>query len=207
MKEYFAPTSQEMKEKSRLLGVENTAEKIIRYLEKNVSEYRRNHIFLTAEYAMLLSRVYFKENSKATQNAFLAALAHDITKECKTDCHYKLFKTANVAKSWYDLPERILHSKSGYIFINKKFKMDNAQIRDAIEYHTTGHPDMDTVAEIVFAADYLGSMKNRKATMEITRPLHVIALKKIQKSLLYLIKNGLPVHPDTINYYNTVIKK
>lgn len=187
------------------LKVDDIAQKIIAYLFDNLSEHRKNHILKVAQIANELSKNTPHVTIEQQRICFIAALGHDITKECTIDCHHSLFDKISAPQEWYQLPEKILHSKSGYIFLNMHFGIDDPQIRKSIEYHTTGNIKMDLSAKILFVADYLSSLKKAEYKKQISLNIESIILNKIKKSLSYLIKKSLPVHFDTISYYNYLI--
>lgn len=199
------PDEKDIIELSKLLNAKEITKRIIKYLKENLSEYRKNHTFIVVSIAYDLA---LKENilsKDQKQSLFIAALAHDITKECSWECHKNLFREYSAPKEWFNLPEKILHSKSGYLFLQKHFDINNEIIKLAIEYHTTGNKDMDLLAKILFCADYLSSLKKEDYIKEINQPLNDIILNKVKKSLTYLIKKSLPIHFDTISYYNYLI--
>ena len=85
-----------------------------------------------------------------------AGLLHDCAKCVSSRDKFKLCKK-------YDIPispseERspfLLHAKLGALFAQKYYETDDEDILHAIQVHTTGAPNMNTLDKIIYIADYM----------------------------------------------------
>lgn len=82
----------------------------------------------------------------------------------------------------------LLHAKVGSIIAEKKFGVKDAEILNAIKYHTTGKPDMTMLEKIIYIADYIEP--NRKELEGISE-VRKMAFIDIDKALLMILKSSL----------------
>ncbi len=91
----------------------------------------------------------------------------------------------------------------------EKFDAD-LQTQNAIAYHTTGNVNMDRFAKIIYLADKIEENRNYDS-IEYLREL---AKEDIDQAILFVldftieksIKNSGPIHPDTIELRNNMLK-
>ncbi len=173
----------------------------MKYLEKNLSQYRYEHTVRVTDFATRL-------NSGLDQHQLaLAGLCHDISKEMRPAAHYEIFERNNAPRDYWFLPKPLLHSKSGYYLANELFNINDEQVHQAISYHTTGRAGMGPLARTVFAADYLGSLKKKKAEKQVKLSVHKLCLKKVKKTMKFLLKQRQRIHADTIGFYNSLVEE
>lgn len=98
---------------------------------------------------------------------------------------------------------------------NKKFKVEDTDILNAIYYHTTGRPNMSLLEKIIFVADYIEP--NRKVIPGLEETCS-IAFQNLDNALLLILKNTLayikkkghgtdidPMTQKTYEYYSKSI--
>ena len=141
-------------------------------LKETLSERRYIHSIGVMEMCAKLAQIYGVD----VQKAQIAGLLHDIAKEMPKE---EMFKYVEEKISY-----QILHGKIGADIAKKKYGLDE-QIQNAIKYHTTTSPEMDTLAKIVYVSDKIEM--NRKLEgydLEYEREL---AQKDLDKTVLYII--------------------
>lgn len=178
---------------------------LVDYLIEHLSSYRSRHVFLVARYAYKLAQREFATQPTKWHQALVAALIHDITKEEKKEFHYNLFQKYNLPKEYFEMPKPIFHSKSAPLFALEKFGIDDKEIADAAAYHTTGKQGMSKLCRIVFAADMLGSKPEDEAFELFQKDLHSLCLLKVKQSVLDVLRKGLALHQDTVDFYNELV--
>ena len=97
----------------------------------------------------------------------------------------------------------------GSVMAKEKYNAD-IEVQNAIKYHTTGNIEMDKFAKIIYLADKIE--ENR--TYDTVDYLRDLAKEDIDKAVLFVldftieksIKNAGPIHPDTINLRNFLLK-
>ena len=158
-------------------------EKIKQDLKQNLSEKRYIHSIGVMEMSEELAKIYNVD----VETAKIAGLLHDIAKEMPKEEMLKYVKENNIEITEVEsINVGILHGKIGANLAKKKYNVSE-QIQKAIEYHTTTHPDMDTLAKIVYVADKIElNRKSDKFDIEIERK---IAKENLDKALLLILDN------------------
>ena len=158
-------------------------EKIKQDLKQNLSEKRYIHSIGVMEMSEELAKIYNVD----VETAKIAGLLHDIAKEMPKEEMLKYVKENNIEITEVEsINVGILHGKIGADLAKKKYNVSE-QIQKAIEYHTTTHPDMDTLAKIVYVADKIElNRKSDKFDVEIERK---IAKENLDKALLLILDN------------------
>lgn len=158
-------------------------EKIKQDLKQNLSEKRYIHSIGVMEMSEELAKIYNVD----VETAKIAGLLHDIAKEMPKEEMLKYVKENNIEITEVEsINVGILHGKIGADLAKKKYNVSE-QIQKAIEYHTTTHPDMDTLAKIVYVADKIElNRKSDKFDIEIERK---IAKENLDKALLLILDN------------------
>lgn len=148
-------------------------------LKTILSEKRYMHSVGAMKMAIKLAEKYKVD----TQKAALAALLHDIGKEIPDEEKLKYAQENHIE---IDEVERkipgLLHGKIGANMVKEKYAFSQ-DMQNAIKYHTTGHPDMDLLAKIVFVADKIEETRDY-ADIETARKL---AFEDINKAIIYIL--------------------
>lgn len=178
-------------------------ENIHQYIFNNLSPYRYEHSLQVLDIAAHLAIKNHVEHD-LIQKIFVAALAHDITKEQPAVFHKNIFKKYNV-EHYGDQPEPLYHSRSAVLFLLENFHIQDPVISHAIFNHSTGCESMPLFSRIIFCADYIASQNHDNIEETINKNLTDLCLDKITSTLSYLVNKKLPVQPESINFYNKLI--
>lgn len=82
----------------------------------------------------------------------------------------------------------LLHGKLGAFYAKNRYGIDEDSVLDAIAWHTTGHPGMSLLEEIVFLADYIEpSRREIPGLSEIRR----LAFVNLTEAVYLTLKNTL----------------
>lgn len=117
-------------------------------LESKLSKNRYEHSLRVADYSKKLAKIYGENEDKA----YLTALLHDCAKGLEEE-----YILQNVCD--FDIIEKnreefyLLHSIIGREVANKIYGIEDEEILNAIEYHTTARAKMSMIEKIVFIAD------------------------------------------------------
>lgn len=156
-------------------------EKIKKDLKQVLSERRYEHSIGVMNMAEELAKIYKVD----METAKIAGLLHDNAKEMTKEEMLKYVEENNIEITEIEkISYQILHGKIGADIAKKKYGLDE-QIQNAIKYHTTTSPEMDTLAKIVYVSDKIEM--NRKLEgydLEYEREL---AQKDLDKTVLYII--------------------
>lgn len=125
------------------------------------------------------------------QDAYVAGLLHDCAKVLSDKELIDICNDNKIPVSEFEQKSPyLLHSKVGSYFAKTLYGINNSEICSAIEFHTTGKPQMTLLEEIVFIADYIEPYRNKAANLERIRELAFCDIK----AAIYAVCS------DTINY-------
>ena len=182
-------------------------------IKKELSEERYKHSVGVMKKAEKLAKIYKVNISEAK----LVGLAHDIAKEMPKESKLKYVEENNIK---IDEIEKIniglLHGKIGADICKKRYDF-STDMQKAIEYHTTGNPNMNMLAKIIFVADKTEegrsySNAERQKELEELRQISTIDINKavqiaIDESIVYTIQKGGLIHPDGIATRNKLLSE
>ena len=165
-----------------------------------MSEKRRLHTENVVTEAKKLAAIYGADEEKAE----LAATCHDFFRGKDKD-------TINCLVNKYGLPDRYMnnpnlaHGKLAARFLKDDLGIDDAEVIDAVSYHTTGRPDMSLLEKIVFIADAIEPGRDYPGVDEIRRivdtDIDKACLMSLEGTIEHLKNSGVPteeIDKDTI---------
>lgn len=149
------------------------------------------------------------------ESAQLAGLLHDCAK-CLTDKErVKICRKNDIPMSEMEKANPfLLHAKVGAYLAEKKYKVKDQDIINAIHNHTTGRPKMSLLEKIVFIADYIEPGRKHAPNLEEIRSLAFTdldqALLKILSDTLEYLESGKgdvdPMTRMTWDYYREILQ-
>lgn len=170
-------------------------EKIKEDVKCCLSKSRYNHSLRVMEEAKRLAKHYDADIEKC----MLCGLTHDMCKEYTFEDNKNFIDKYNLS---YDLlkeeNKNIIHGVIASIVVKEKYNFSDDMIL-AIKYHTTGYPNMDLLAKIVYLADKIEPSKDYP-NIEEERSL---AYKDIDKAIIFCLKNQI----EYLKEKNKVINK
>jgi predicted HD superfamily hydrolase involved in NAD metabolism len=109
------------------------------------------------------------------------------------------------------LQPSLLHGPVGAWMLKEHGIMDDEAILDAIRWHTTGHPDMNQLAKIVYIADYIEPNRDFPGVdllRQLTyRDLDLGVVAGIEHTLSFLIQKDGYIHPLSIATRNRLLEE
>jgi len=169
------------------------------YLKQNLLEKRYKHTISTALTAKKLCKVFNMDRKKG----YVAGLLHDIARDFDVE---DLFKTVSKDGKSIDPEEKeepeLLHGRAGAVIAKELFNIDDKEIIEAIQLHTTGSIGMGDLAKIIFIADYIEPRRkyitNKYVKNLFGRPLNEM-LEIVLKSVIdYLAKKEKKISEKTL---------
>ena len=177
--------------------------KILKNLEKELDYKRLEHTrgveFTSAALAMA--------HGSDVEKARTAGLLHDCAKGYSDEKKLALCEKYSLHVSDIERTNPgLLHAKLGAYLAKKDYEIDDPEILSAIEWHTTGRPEMTMLEKIVFVADYIESSRTILPGMEEIRKLAFTDIdsaivKILDNTLKYLGEGTKAVDPMTRNTY------
>lgn len=175
-------------------------------LSKRLDKDRYYHSLCVADEALRLAEKYGGD----TEKCYLAGLLHDITKNATTEEHLQMFESFGIMLSVIEKNAmKLWHAISGTAYIENFLEIKDAEILDAIRYHTTAKADMSLTAKILYLADFTSKDRNypdvnimRRLVDKSLNEAFVYALKY---SIIDLTERLKAIHPDTVAAFNQVV--
>ena len=182
-------------------------EEMLKELKKQINESRYNHVLRVRDKAIYLAKIY----NAPIEQVETAALLHDIAKNFDNDYAYNLIedKYKHIFENGFKI-NQILHGFAGASFVKKRFNITDELILNAIRYHTIGRIQMTIIDNIVYIADAIEDGRDYPHVDELRQiaeyNLDEAIYKEINYKLKHLIDKNSPIHPNTINLRNSLIK-
>ena len=181
-------------------------EEIKDIVKNKLSEKRYKHSICVMEMCEKLAKIYNVDIEMAKR----VGIVHDIAKEMPKEEMVSYCKQNNIQIDEIEMQNPgLLHGKIGADIAKKEFGF-NEQMQNAIESHTTGKPNMDMLAKILFVADAISDDRDwadiptlRKVANEnideaIIQIINLIIQEQIEKNKL--------IHLDGIRTRNDLLK-
>jgi len=138
-------------------------------------------------------------------SATLAGLLHDVAKNLKPDSPYLKGFTPPVG-----VPDPILHQYSGAFVAEHTFGITDADVLNAIRYHTTGRENMSPLEKLIYLADMVEPGRDFDG-VDFLRSVFEKNLDKcmylaLKRSVDYLGDKKTSVYPLTLSAYEYYLK-
>lgn len=181
--------------------------KALALVKEQLTDKRYEHTVGVMETAIQLAEKYGEDCKKAE----LAAIFHDYAKFRPKEEMEKIIIAKNMSQQLLEFHSELWHAPVGAYLVQLEAGIHDEDILQAIRFHTTGNKNMNTLDKIVFLADYIepgrkfpGVDDVRKVALENLNEAVVMALRNTIK---FLLDKKQPVYPDTLETYNTLIRR
>ncbi len=188
---------------------------MIRFTKYNILAEKLKEELDTPRYKHSLGVAYVasqlaETHSEVKDKAFRAGLLHDCAKCIPIEVQLALCEMYGIEVSDFDKRNSaVLHAKVGAKLAEDLYSEQDADILDAIRYHTTGRPGMSQLEKIIFVADYIEPGRDKAPDLPMIRSLALTDLdaaviKILHDTLLYLQSSGKDIDPatqETYEYY------
>lgn len=177
-------------------------------IKKQLSSKRYEHSVRVAETAVKLARLHGCDEDKAE----IAGLLHDYCKEYPEEEQVRIAVEQHLLSSREDLlMPQVLHGPVASYILKQEGLVDDESVLQAVRYHTTGHPDMDTLAKIIFIADYIEPGRKTPNIDDLfdiaARDLDECVVEIVDRTTVYLIEKRQIIHEDMIKLRNRILSK
>ena len=137
------------------------------------------------------------------RQAEIAGLLHDCAKCLPNEKKIRLCEKNHIEIKEVEFKNPfLLHAKVGAFLAEKEYGIKDADILNAIRFHTTGRPEMSLLEKIIFIADYIEPGRNHSEYLPEIRRLAFTdldaALKRIlSDTLVHLQHSDKEIDPMT----------
>lgn len=169
---------------------------------------RYEHTLGVAYTAACLASLYGED----TKKAMTAGLLHDCAKCIESKEKLLLCEQYDLEVSETEKRNpSLVHAKLGAKLARVKYGVTDPDILHAIQYHTTGRPNMSLLEKIVFTADYIEPGRSRAKHLHQIR---IQAFSDIDQAIVTILKDTLeyleqkqeeilPETRETLEYYQS----
>lgn len=179
----------------------------LKLVKEQLTEHRYQHTLGVMETAICLAKRYGADEKKAET----AAIFHDYAKFRPKEEMREIILNQGFPKDLLDFNAELWHAPAGAYLAKAEAGVDDPEILDAIRYHTSGRPGMTLLEKIIYLADYIEPGRHFPGVEEVRElakeNLDAALIKSVQNTILFLIKRGQVVYPETFHTYNDLIKK
>jgi predicted HD superfamily hydrolase involved in NAD metabolism len=188
--------------------------KIRKYLKNHLTKDRYNHTLGVAYTAVSMAMRYNPDtsNDEFIKRTEIAGLLHDCAKCMDNDKKLRICDRNKIPYSNFEAENAyLLHGRVGAFIAMTKFDIDDEEILNAIEWHTTGRPDMSLLEKIVFVADYIEPSRKPIPELDEIRQLAFIDIDKamvkiLENTLKHLNETGASIDKMTQFTYDSYVK-
>ena len=179
-----------------------TRSELINRLKKALKNRRFQHVLRVEKTAIELAAQYGVDIEKAS----IAGLCHDYAKQRPDEDFIAEIKKKGLNPLLLDYGNAIWHGVVGAELIKDELGIWDEDILNAVRHHTTGAPVMTKLEQVIYMADYIEPGRDftgvKKARVITAVNLQAGVAYQTKHTLAYLIENGKPVYPKTIDTYN-----
>jgi len=173
-----------------------------------LDDKRYRHSLSVQQLARKLAKIHGADEKKAS----MAGLVHDCAKGMSP---FQSFRAAKRYGIQLDNIERkhtgILHAIIGGELAADQFGIDDTEILNAIQSHTTGRSQMSLMDKILYVADYAepfreyeGATTARELAYE---NIDMAMLEAIEQKIQHLLEKKASIHPRTIAARNEMLQR
>ncbi|SDY86672.1 bis(5'-nucleosyl)-tetraphosphatase (symmetrical) YqeK [Tindallia californiensis] len=142
--------------------------------------------------------------------AEIAALLHDYAKNyTKSELMHLADKFNLKLDPILTNAYQLLHGKIAAKMAQEEFGITNQDVLAAIEFHTTGRPDMSKLEQIIYLADFIEPGREY-ADVDTLRKLSEDSLERavftaLNNTMIYVLKTNKLLHPNTLDCRNKML--
>ena len=192
------------KQASEIGEYANTAQQ---YVEQKVKGKLLEHILGCAETAEKLAKKFNCDQDKAAAAAYL----HDVVKPMaypeQVACARSLGMPQVKIESY--LPP-VFHGPLAALLVRKELHLEDRDILEAIECHSSGCAGMGEIAKVVFIADFIEFSRVFPGAKELRShgavTLDELALAILTRKLEHLIQERRPIDTRAIGFWNELTR-
>lgn len=179
-------------------------------LKKILSDKRYDHVLRVRDKALELGEIYGLELEKIE----IAALLHDCAKE-NEDYYMDKYKNEFEEKRKENFDpdmdnKKTVHGILGKIVAEKEYGIEDRDILNAIQNHTSGRIGMSDMEKVIYLADKTEDKRDYPGVDEIRRisenNLSKAIVKSMDNTLKYLIDNKAIITTKLLEVRNNLIE-
>lgn len=167
---------------------------------------RFTHSLNVAEEARRLAQKYGADPEKA----YTAGILHDIMKNSSPEEQLAVLEQAGVTLTADERANpKLWHAVAGEAYARTVLQVRDADILQAIRYHTTARAGMSVLEKVLYIADFISAdrdyngVEGMRAAAEIS--LEAAMLEGMRFCITDLVQSGQVIHTDSVEAYNEIL--
>ncbi|WP_312353144.1 bis(5'-nucleosyl)-tetraphosphatase (symmetrical) YqeK [Aminipila sp.] len=167
------------------------------YIEHNLSEKRKLHIYAVRDTALKLADLYGVDSEKTE----LAALFHDMFREISETQMNEYIRQFKLDDKYLN-NKNLAHSKIAAAIMEREYGITDHDILNAVSYHTTGRAKMSPLEKIIYLADAIEPNRQYQGVEELRKAalisLDGACMLSLSRTIDYVKSQDLFLDEDTI---------
>ncbi|MGO3117218.1 MAG: bis(5'-nucleosyl)-tetraphosphatase (symmetrical) YqeK [Levilactobacillus brevis] len=184
-----------------------TREQLVAKLEQALKPHRFRHVLRVEQTAIQLATA----NQVDVEKASIAGLVHDYAKQRPDEDFIAAIQRYHLDPMLLDYGNAIWHGVVGAELIKHELQIFDENILNAVRHHTTGAVYMSPLEQVIYMADYIEPKRDFPGVDEARKVTAADLAKGVafqaKQTLQYLVINGKPVYPKSIDTYNAWISR
>ncbi|WP_191565226.1 bis(5'-nucleosyl)-tetraphosphatase (symmetrical) YqeK [Metabacillus idriensis] len=180
-------------------------EKALSLVKDQLTEHRYQHTLGVMETAIELAHLYGADPKKAET----AAIFHDYAKFRSKNEMKQIIIEQNMSKDLLFHSPELWHAPVGAYLVEKEAGIHDAEILDAIRYHTSGRESMTLLDKVIYVADYIEPGRIFPGANEVRElaksDLNKALIVSMKNTILFLLNKNQAIYPETLQSYNYLI--
>ncbi|NBD22911.1 bis(5'-nucleosyl)-tetraphosphatase (symmetrical) YqeK [Paenibacillus glycinis] len=174
-------------------------------VKAEMPERRWTHTLGVMETSIILAERFGGDPERAER----AAILHDVAKYWPTARMETMIKEHGLPEELLRYDKELWHAPVGAFVAERDYGVSDAEILDAIRYHTSGRERMTLMDKIVCLADYMEPGRDFPGVKHIRElaehSLNRALLAGFDSTIMYLLQQGRRIFPLTIAARNDLI--
>ncbi|MBF8378231.1 bis(5'-nucleosyl)-tetraphosphatase (symmetrical) YqeK [Alicyclobacillus mali] len=177
-------------------------------LAESLTPARYKHVLGVVETSVALARRF----GAPVLDAELAAWLHDLAREWPQDrlLAHARDRKLDVPAAWLEAPI-LLHGPVAADVARVEYGVEDADVLNAVYYHTTGRPGMGELEMVLFVADAIEPSRDYPGVDDIRllaeKDLKAAALASLESTLRYALDRGFAIDLTTVNARNELLNE
>lgn len=177
-------------------------------LAESLTPARYKHVLGVVETSVALARRF----GAPVLDAELAASFHDLAREWPQDrlLAHARDRKLDVPAAWLEAPI-LLHGPVAADVARVEYGVEDADVLNAVYYHTTGRPGMGELEMVLFVADAIEPSRDYPGVDDIRllaeKDLKAAALASLESTLRYALDRGFAIDLTTVNARNELLNE
>lgn len=175
-------------------------------LKERLTEKRFYHSCMVSKEAAALAKKYGCDVEKAE----FTGLVHDIEKDTPAQQQLRTIEKYSIILNDVEkAAPKLLHAISGAAVLKYEHNVADADIINAVRYHTTARAGMSLLEKIIYLADYISADRDYEGVDALRQTIHSSLENGFNEALDFsieeLLQKHVPIHIDTVRARNELI--